>query len=284
MRKRHYIAIFKNFFTKLLVDYFIFYYFYKIIFIKKNKYGNFINHKFRSSEYKLFIKKNDRNVPFMLLNKQMHKIDYIYNHSMKNNTQNFFDFGSNYGEFIFPLREVKNIVSIDAYKDLIECQKITFFDKKITFINKMISFKKGYSEFYLNEFSGTSSHKLSQNPKYPTTKKVNVDTVDVASIFDKLYYENTIIKIDIEGMESVALKAILNIENKFQKDTLIFFEYNINSISKFNEISLIIKELKKKNFTLRFIHPSKEKFKANGEVKLESLEENLVGDYVLLRN
>ena len=283
MFKKNYRAICKNFFTRLLIDYFVFYYICKIIFIKKNKYGNFINHKFRSSKYRLFILKNDRNVPLMLLAKQRHKIDYIYNHSIKNNTQNFIDFGSNYGEFIFPLRKVKNIISIDANKDLIECQKLTFFDRKITFINKMISFKKGYSEFYLNKFSGTSSYKLSQNPKYPTIKKINIDTIDAASIFDKLYYENTIIKIDIEGMESAALQSILNIENKFQKNILIFFEYNINSISKFNEINLIIKEFKKKFFTLRFIHPSFEEFKAESP-RLESLEKNLTGDYVLQKN
>ena len=85
--KKNYRAICKNFFTRLLIDYFVFYYICKIIFIKKNKYGNFINHKFRSSKYRLFILKNDRNVPLMLLAKQRHKIDYIYNHSIKNNTQ-----------------------------------------------------------------------------------------------------------------------------------------------------------------------------------------------------
>ena len=251
MFKKNYLAIFKNFLTKLLTDYFAFQYICKIIFIKSNKYGKYINHKFRSSKYKLYILKDDRNVPLMLLAKQRHKIEYIYNHSIKYKTQNYFDFGSNYGEFIFPLKKVKNIVSVDANKDLIECQKLTSFDKKIIFINKMISFKKGSSEFYLNKFSGSSSYKLSQNPKNPTVKKINIDTIDAASIFDKLYYENSIIKIDIEGMESAALQSILNIENKF--------------------------------FTLRYIHPSYEAFKAETPI-IENLEKNLIGDYILERN
>tara|TARA_B110000483_G_C18187368_1_gene539498 strand:+ start:497 stop:1363 length:867 start_codon:yes stop_codon:yes gene_type:complete len=275
---KEYKEIVKNFLTgkaSFIHTYFAFFY------LRKKDGFSYVKYNLKYRKYKIFVKEDDVRVfTSMILKKQKHKMLLLSELAKKYEINYFYDLGSNYGEFILYNLFIKNIFSIDANPQMIDCQRKTFVKySNIKFFNKAISNTGDQTTFYCYRNTGSSSTQFLKNQILE--KKINVKSIKFEQLFYKKKYKNLLIKIDIEGMETEAISSLFEIEYKFTNNTIIFFEFNENSFNKIKKIQILCNQFKKKNYMLYYVSASAALFKKNREIPIKNVSRLHLGDYIL---
>lgn len=168
------------------------------------------------------------------------------------------DCGAHKGEFLKSMQplNLKKYFAIEPQKNVFEILKSNFLsNKKIVFFNIACSTKKGFTNFYINYLSSTSSL-LKPNSKsfYMIFKKillggklikknikVKTDTIDNI-LFKKIsFYKCGILKIDVEGAELHVLRGSLDLL-KSKKILFVQVENQHFNKSKNYEINLLLNQ------------------------------------------
>jgi len=176
--------------------------------------------------YKLYVNTSDTRSSLVEARKgtQEGKVKTWKNIIRKLDSDNVFDIGTNYGEFLVPILDIANkIKAYEPNKSVFDCLQKTFKGYDNVEVNNIaVGNITKTSKLYIPKSSGNGSIDLSYVTNKTGVITQNVQQIDVIDIVGNV--TEFVMKIDVEGIEHTILQRIHEKDNFIKY--VIMFEFN----------------------------------------------------------